>query len=145
MATTMEQFKAMRDELNKKIEEEGRAALQASFSAFFTDHPEVHALKWTQYTPYFNDGDACTFRLHAAKYLPAASAQTWADDDEGWVRSEDFLYASTWGDDVAPAARAVSEFWKAIEDDGVFETVFGDHVAVLATREGFVVAEYSHD
>lgn len=28
--------------------------------------PEVEAVRWEQYTPYFNDGDACEFRIYDA-------------------------------------------------------------------------------
>jgi hypothetical protein len=28
--------------------------------------PGIEAIKWRQYTPYFNDGDACEFSIHGA-------------------------------------------------------------------------------
>lgn len=33
------------------------------FADTFAQNPYVKAMVWYQYTPYFNDGDACTFRL----------------------------------------------------------------------------------
>lgn len=30
----------------------------------FTTIPEIESVFWTQYTPYFNDGDACTFSVN---------------------------------------------------------------------------------
>ena len=33
--------------------------LKTAFRAVFERHPNVRSLTWTQYTPYFNDGDPC--------------------------------------------------------------------------------------
>ena len=30
----------------------------------FDTFPEVKSVSWTQYTPYFNDGEECTFSAH---------------------------------------------------------------------------------
>lgn len=138
--TTMEDFKRMRDELNKKITDEGKAALQTAFVAFFNDNPRIHALRWRQYTPYFNDGEACTFGVYEPDYQLTEHAKTY-DDATDFADDEDFIDA--WQSDEIGAR--VSAFWNATSDDDVFEVVFGDHVTVLATREGFTVAEYSHD
>lgn len=32
--------------------------------AVFDALPQVEAIKWAQYTPYFNDGDECVFAVH---------------------------------------------------------------------------------
>lgn len=50
--------------LQKKIEEDGKVALKEAFKDFFDTHPEAKAIVWTQYTPHFNDGDACTFSMN---------------------------------------------------------------------------------
>lgn len=40
--------------------------------------------------------------------------------------------------------KEIKEFLSSIEDDDM-KSVFGDHVEITATREGFEVEEYSHD
>jgi hypothetical protein len=50
-------------ELKKLMQEQGQEALKEAFKEFFAAHPEAEAVVWTQYTPYFNDGDACTFSV----------------------------------------------------------------------------------
>jgi len=39
----------------------------------------------------------------------------------------------------------VRDFTDSVEDEELFEMVFGDGVKVYATREGFKVVEYSHE
>jgi len=30
----------------------------------FIEHPTIQTISWTQYTPYFNDGEPCEFSVH---------------------------------------------------------------------------------
>lgn len=52
------------EELRQTMKTQGKIALQEDFVEFFGKHPMAKAVVWTQYTPYFNDGDACVFRLN---------------------------------------------------------------------------------
>lgn len=140
--TTMSDFKKMRDDLNARIKQDGMSSLKLAFTEFFNQHPEVHALKWHQYTPYFNDGDTCEFSVYDVSYLPADKAKA-QESDTDFVNDEDFL--ETWGRSENPTHDAVSSFWDNTKDDDIFQIIFGDHVCVLATRDGFTVAEYEHD
>ncbi len=97
-------------------------------------------IKWAQYTPYFNDGEACVFGIHGV-YYQIDGAEEGGDDDDGWC--ETYWY----GDDKPPAFAAdLKAFEKAINEigDGM-ERIFGDHVEVTCTRESIEVNEYSHD
>lgn len=140
--TTINDFKQMRDTLNARIKEEGLSALKAAFILFFDQHPEIHALRWVQYTPYFNDGDTCTFSVLDAEYLLTEKAKVWGDD-VSFVDDEDFV--SYWGREDTSTDRDLQKFWDDTQDDEIFQLIFGDHVAVLATREGFTVTEYEHE
>lgn len=58
-------------EQNAKLEEMRKAhmkELQGDFNQiiklFFDECPKVQAVVWSQYTPYFNDGDECVFRVN---------------------------------------------------------------------------------
>ena len=64
MGTKLTTLVAKLTELRKTIRKEGEGALEEAFSEFFTKHPAATAIVWTQYTPHFNDGDACTFNIH---------------------------------------------------------------------------------
>ena len=58
-------------EQNAKLEELRKAhmkELQGDFNEiiklFFDECPKVQAVVWSQYTPYFNDGDECVFSVN---------------------------------------------------------------------------------
>lgn len=44
--------------------ERGKATFNEALKEFFDASPKVWCIAWAQYTPYFNDGDACTFSVH---------------------------------------------------------------------------------
>jgi hypothetical protein len=99
-------------------------------------------MRWRQYTPYFNDGDACTF----SRYRIAAKLSDTPEDAGDYEEGFEDRYAARERRDAEPlksALAAVAELEKI--DDEIYEIAFGDHVMVTATREGFEVEEYSHD
>lgn len=72
----LDALEAQMKAVNKQIEELQRANIEtskrvfhAAVSAFFKKYPEVYAVTWTQYTPYFNDGEACEFSVHEPSFL----------------------------------------------------------------------------
>lgn len=50
-------------EAKREYQAKGKTALAKLISKYFELNPKVMFLWWEQYTPYFNDGDECTFRL----------------------------------------------------------------------------------
>lgn len=48
-------------------------------SNFFNNYPEVSAVIWQQYTPYFNDGDTCEFSVHEPAFLSAADYDAYSE------------------------------------------------------------------
>jgi hypothetical protein len=125
-----------------KVAEQGKVAVAALFKAFFAEHPKVTAIGWTQYTPHFNDGDACEFSLHDfyASTTPgvdfAEVSDLYDEDGPGKFLDSYSLKGQT--------KEAVSQLARSADED-IFEIAFGDHVMVIATPAGFHVSEYSHD
>lgn len=74
--------------------EELTALLQA-----LVDDPGIEWFEWTQYTPYFNDGEPCVFSIHenlAVKVTPESrAAKTASYDDHGALVEDD----GDWDDD----------------------------------------------
>ena len=87
-------------------------------------------MTWAQYTPYFNDGDPCTF----------SSDHRYA----GIFGSRDVLDGSYYEEgDIEDAA--LPQAFKDIPDD-IMSACFGDHVQVIVSRDGKIeVKEYEHD
>lgn len=48
----------------KQMEETAKGLFTEMSAELFADNPTLQGFSWTQYTPYFNDGDVCTFSAH---------------------------------------------------------------------------------
>ncbi len=145
-------LKTMIENLNK-----ARAAYEAQLKTLGKDTakavaaelapliPEGCVLRWTQYTPYFNDGDACTFSVNEPQLCRE-------DDDEG-VDCSSFGASSygkeSWAPEIEGITRkdilAIEKAWKKLPED-LLESAFGDHTQVVVEPNGkYSVDEYSHD
>lgn len=133
-------------EAAKKAKEEASALakdhLTDEMTAIFNKHPELIAVRWTQYTPYFNDGDACEFSVHEPqfKFTVAGCEDIGEEDDFEEVYTYKGCTTPQVKQDIAKAVQAIING----VDEADMETLFGDHVEVTATREGFQVDSYSH-
>lgn len=134
--------------LQAQFADAARKAIGGATKEFMAKHPEVARLRWLQYVPYFNDGDACEFSVHAPEVkLAVDDAPTeYPDEDE----DEDDSYYGVWGlerrGDKALAAdlKSLSELFQAAE--GVMREIFGEHSRVTVGPDGEAkVEEYSHD
>lgn len=141
-------------ELQKKFQATAQALFKETTKEFFDKNPNVTAIVWTQYTPYFNDGDTCEFSVNDATFTNAPDPENvrWGDydgDEEVAADGSEIFAWESWGD--APEGLNV-EMCKAFgrmigssEMEDVMKAMFGDHVKVVATREGFDVDDYDHD
>lgn len=118
-----------------KVAAIGKDAVVAAFVPVFDAHPEANAVRWRQYTPYFNDGNACTFGV-------GETGVRFGDDEESGDYEDGFV--SSWDLSEDADKKAVFEAMPDIPDD-VLLAVFGDHVVVTVTRDGCEVEEYNHD
>ena len=141
-------------ELQKKFQTTAQALFKETTKEFFDKNPNVTAIVWTQYTPYFNDGDTCEFGVNDATFTNAPDPESirWGEyegDEETAADGSEIFAWESWGD--APQGLNV-EMCKAFgrmigssEMEDVMKAMFGDHVKVVATREGFDVDDYDHD
>ena len=118
-----------------------REGLSVEFSAYFREvfarHPVLEAVRWEQYTPYYNDGESCTFRVYGS------------EPDVRFVGSSDFESTAEGEMSTAEKERAVEDlcdsfFPLANQEPEAFLEMFGDHARVTATRDGFAIEKYSH-
>jgi hypothetical protein len=56
-------FEAYVAKAGKELRAEIRKTLDEVLKLFFEANPHVASISWRQYTPYFNDGDACQFSV----------------------------------------------------------------------------------
>lgn len=161
------------NELQNKFDEllEKQRAIKAEFQqtaqqlfkettkVFFVENPAVKAIVWNQYTPYFNDGDTCEFSVHEPCFTNAEGDDL---DDISWGEyngDREGIWASeSWGinnsqaqaDDAyigvnAQSCYNFSNIITSAEMQDVMLHMFGDHVRVVVTAEGFDVSSCDHD
>lgn len=135
--------KAM-EEASSSIQEEIGKALAEAMKTLPEEYTHI---KWRQYTPYFNDGDTCTFSVHEP-YLISDSEDDYHGDDglelSEWYVNHDIKEGrkpAEFKEQVEP----LLTLWDSLSED-VLERAFGDHVRVTVTRDGTVeVDDCDHD
>jgi len=116
--------------------------------------PDVESVRWTQYTPYFNDGEPCIFGINDA-YVKLVGNEPLGDDDddEGFIEDGSMLDydRGDYGNRPAkPEFATLYPVFKALADnmshfEDFLRESFGDHARVTATTAGFAVEFYEHD
>lgn len=113
------------------------------------------------YTPYFNDGDECTYRLDLRGVLlegAVADEETAWDAEGNWedipavslYDMYDYPHGYPAGKVVKPEYEAIfprlEKLSKAMAHfEVIFLKHFGDHAKILAQPTGFTVEFYEHD
>jgi hypothetical protein len=152
----------MKADYEKKVQAAGKKAIKAVFKDLFDKFPEVHAVRWSQYTPYFNDGDACHFGLgefwfgiHQEQSHNLSPDEEFEDsEEEGEIsyvsnfskydyKTGVTSYASQRHKELEDALNSVETTCDSLQD--VLEAVFGDHVKVTVTRRKIDIDDYDHD
>lgn len=143
--------------LKAEIAEEFKQNLNELFQDFFKTVPIIKAIGWTQYTPYFNDGDECVFNVNEPGFLSTYAGDI--DDEPDFLYGSGDIYISRKGvvayndnpelnEKLSPHATDIMEMEQFITDADnteFFKEVFGDHVRIIVTHEGIDVEEYEHD
>lgn len=138
MAKLLDELLEAQDAYFEKLKNTGEDALKEAFKEIFDKHPSIYSISWRQYTPYFNDGDPCYFRVGEWEV-------EWAEEDEDEESEEDDSEEDE--DATADQAKALEDIENlfASLDDDILESVLGDHITVEVTAEGISVDEYDHD
>lgn len=140
--TLTEKLEAARE----AIQREGQEALKLAFKGVFDACPSLKAIRWPQYTSFWNDGDACEFYVRDFEVKFSDTPDDGGDHEDGFehvssLEQYNAEYMKT------PEAKRAIEALREIHNapDDIFLFTFGDHVQVTATRDGFDVEEYDHE
>ena len=155
--------------LKKQMMDELRKDFHGALVELFDEYPLVTAVHFTAYTPFFNDGEECTFSSHHDD-CGFNGYESYSDDKDssvtdafGDVEGENILHNSRetiyvkgengkWGNVNNPNFNALHK--KAVEDfrsalnavgDDEWKELVGDHCIVMIDRKGIHVEEYEHD
>ena len=154
---TLKRIEADMNAARAKMMADGREAIKEAFNEIFEQFPNLEAVRWTQYTPYFNDGDACEFGVHefSAKLSNITNVRD-EYDREGWVDSWTIKYCTDDYSDTDlsyenrnekhPDLKIFDALSVIQRQEDLLETIYGDHVEVIITRDGTTEVEnYDHD
>ena len=170
LATMIENLNNARNAYQAQLKEIGSKAKQAVAEFLAPNIPAGYAVMWTQYKPYFNDGDACTFSVHSpylvelvkyeadgcprhfddcdASHYLNSFAQDYGQGDRtvtSGVRSYQRRGIPLIDGYTVEQAKALGEAWDKIPED-LFEAAFGDHTRCSVNSAGVAeVTEHEHD
>lgn len=128
------------DEKRKELTAQLKKDFPALLAPLFDKYPGVKNVRWTQYTPYFNDGDSCEFSTNAAY-----ADLNWDGEEED---EDDEEEETTKTEEAEVPEGAEDEFQEVLSsiDDSFYKDLFGDHVEVIVNRNGTIdIEEYEHD
>lgn len=155
---TIKDFTELYKNLTLQLKQKGTEKLKEVFKLFWEKNPEVKSISWTQYAPYFNDGDPCTFSVNEI-YFSNTDDPEEVDEDLIYVEETGIWKAPDWNlnwwakeypDRKIPIdidnAKNLSDFLQSNAMLDIMEMMFGSDNRVIATRDGFKTEEYSnHD
>lgn len=133
-------------EAKKKMADEGKKTIKNSLKEFFSAFPCIESIQWTQYTPYFNDGDACEFGVNNVQ-IKFVDGFVNTGESEGHIDPEYEL------DELEIDGKLKNQLMKATSalDDNfddmseILKEAFGDHVEITVTKNEVTVESYDHE
>jgi hypothetical protein len=170
MTTMFEQFDALitkQQELRKEFQETAQELFKETTKEFFDINPGITAVVWTQYTPYFNDGDECIFGVNSPTFTNAPkedldyinygeydgeNESVWAADNLQYVMECDRDYWKETKEKILSggaidinSCQTLEKMLGSGEMDDIMREMFGDHVKVILTRDGIEIEDYDHE
>jgi len=143
MFEKLKEMNAELDQLKAKHLEISKTMFSDVSKQLFEKHSVLESFGWKQYTPYFNDGDECTFSAHVEE-----------PDINGYDSYDDEIYEKLLDYEGKPRSNFDPALQSAVDDvqgflsnidEQVLRNMFGDHVKITVSRDGVKVADYRHD
>jgi hypothetical protein len=112
----------------------------------------IYAITWTQYTPYFNDGDECVFNIGEIYFIDESDKEEFEDDYPHYYEGVNACYTYEYFSQLYPTYSL--ESYKILEgfdtliqqSEDCLKAVFGDHVSIKISRDGNIQVDgYYHD
>jgi hypothetical protein len=146
LLTKREELQAKMKSLKQEMTDLGKSYFESESVKVFEEFPNLQSFSWTQYTPYFNDGDECTFGVNDWFNVTYVG-----DEDPDYDEEDNEIYYSNWQKkpveeftDEEKLAYTLHNLVTFAEDETMKE-MFGDHVRVIVSRDGVEIEEYDHE
>lgn len=152
LAKLEKEVSRVQDELRKVAQKNVKPALKEAIAQLMKEVPAVDQVRWHQYTPYFNDGDACEFGIGAVTYKFDSSIEFSEErqenglcmDDEGFVDEFELEVSDGFTKKQLKALATFSDQINAVTP--LLEKAFGDHAQVTCDSKSVTSEEYTdHD
>jgi hypothetical protein len=145
---SLEEFKQKRKALTNELQKEFPGLLKP----LFEKSAKIESIGWAQYTPYFNDGDECIFRV-SNDILYVNGVHLEDSDNEILFLHEEIYNNKTGKWDKNPEldqaeSQIVDEIVSVLQSvpKEFYKDLFGDHVQVTIYKDGRIeTEEYNHD
>ena len=136
------EFLEKKKALDAHMSKIGQASLKGLFAELFEKDEQIVSIRWTQYTPHFNDGDPCVFYVHDPE-VKLDGVETGGWNNDGYLDS----YHLEKEQSKRALAAALGDFHTTVQElESIFNTVFGDGVQVTVYRNGEIeIDEHEHD
>jgi hypothetical protein len=155
------------NEWKTSFQKKGIEKLKEVFVSFWESNPGVNVVVWTQYTPYFMDGDPCEFSVNEPTFSNATEGDDGEEDDIDHLNDGEYdgENEDVWAIDVfqldpsrsikysklskvsgadTESMIGLSNFITSEAMEDILKNVLGSDHKIIATREGFKIQDYSH-
>jgi len=133
--TLLQEFTEQQEKFQKVAQER----LKEYFAEFWEKNPAIKAVHWSQYAPYFNDGEPCEFSVHDPYFT-----SSWGEYDgekEGVWSDQDPEFDGV----NVESTQSLAKLLTSGVMEPIMEIMFGSDNVIVATREGFSVDCAEHD
>ena len=155
MTNVLQEIINLKKEYEEKVKRVGSSLIVDLYRPLFNENPEIHSIRWEQYTPYFNDGDTCVFGVRELRYkLTTPLDKEYDDYGDGY--SETYNIGERWDKtkqrfvevELTPALKALKEMVEIHSNipDDIMLSLFGDHAQITIFNDGNLeIEEYEHE
>lgn len=130
------------NDAKRKLADKVQESIDKLFQEAFVEYPEIKVINWTQYTPYFNDGETCEFYVNEFNVSNSMDMNAWGEFEEDSEANPDLFIRD--GYDY-PLIKDIQEFAESDVGTEIFKDIFGDHQYITVTKDGITAEEYDHD
>ena len=139
-------------QLKKEFQEKAKAIFNEEFAETCKLVPGLEAVRWDQYAPYFNDGEACEFSVNEPYFSFEEETSEEVDEDEDDYEGNfkdiwSLKYRKLIDDKQEEALNRVAEIINCNEMEEALKDMFGDNSQITYNVKSgkFEVTDSEHD
>lgn len=135
------------DEKMRQLREQFRQDFSKIAAEFFAAVPRIKSLTWTQYTPYFMDGDPCEFGVNDIFFATDENTDfeyyREFDEKDGNFSVMSYGLKKLVTKEELELCEKMSQIIHTNSE--LMEDLFGDHVIIVLGADGTKTQAYDHD